>query len=157
MKNSFVISTLIPAMMFVLLFEHPLYAEEKATKEECIAKVDEAIALIQKEGPDSSFEKIMAKNGPFTWKDSYVFCMSTDMGKTLAHPISRLIGFPMVRFKDSEGKQPFVEVLETANSKGKGWKSYMYAAPSESEPRLKTIYYAKVPDQDVIVCAGYYE
>jgi len=157
MKSENLLAGIAAVSFLVLMLVQPVVSGEKATKEECIAKVDEAIALIQKEGPDSSFEKIMAKTGPFTWKDSYVFCMSTDMGKTLAHPVSRLIGFPMVRFKDSEGKQPFVEVLETANSKGKGWKNYMYAAPGESEPRLKTIYFAKVPDHDVIVCAGYYE
>lgn len=143
--------------LVLLSLVNPVCAKEMATKQECVEKVTQAIELIKKDGQDAALNQIMKKDGPFIWKDSYVFCIGSEVGKTLAHPVSRLLGFPMKTFKDVDGKQPFVEVLQIANQKGDGWKSYMYTKRGETEPRLKTIYFAKVPEKNVIVCAGYYE
>lgn len=157
MMNIFRLRVLISAMMLILFFVLPISAQEKATKEECVEKVNLAIELIKKEGVDASVKKIMDKEGPYIWKDSYVFCFDNDLGKTLAHPIDRLIGFPMKKFKDADGKEPFVEVIAVANKEGKGWIQYNYQGGGEAEARLKTAYFAKVPGENVIVCAGYYE
>ncbi len=148
---------LILAVFVIVVFVSPLHAGELATKEECVAKVNEAVQLIQKEGPEASFKKIMGKNGPFIWKDSYVFCIGDKLGVTLAHPLPRILGFPMKNYKDEEGQQPFLEIIDVANKEGKGWKSYYYSGQGEPVSRLKTIYFAKVPGENVIVAAGYYK
>ncbi len=157
MKSTLRITVLIPAIMLLALCVSPIIAQEKATKEECVEKVNAAVKLIQDEGLEASLPKIMDKEGPYVWKDSYIFCIGDKVGKTLAHPIKRIIGFPMQRFKDSDGKEPFVEVIEVANKEGSGWKSYLYAGRSDATPRIKTIYFAKVPGENVIVSAGYYK
>ncbi|MGD8980945.1 MAG: sodium:calcium antiporter, partial [Desulfobacterales bacterium] len=80
------------SILAVFYFVNPCFAQEGATKEECVAKVEKAAKLIKKMGLKPALEKIMDKNGPYKWKDSYVFCMEEGMGKLLAHPIPRFIG-----------------------------------------------------------------
>jgi len=144
-------------MLAVFYFVNPCLAQEGATKEECVAKVEEAAKMVKKIGLKPALEKIMDKNGPYKWKDSYVFCMEDGMGKLLAHPIARFIGFPMKNFKDAEGKQPYVKVLEEINTKKKGWVKYYYRPPGVDVPKLKNTYYLKIPEEKAILGAGYYE
>jgi len=145
------------SMLAVFYFVNPCFAQEGATREECVAKVEEAAKMVKKIGLNSALEKIMDKNGPYKWKDSYVFCMEDGMGKLLAHPIDRFIGFPMKNFKDAEGKQPYVKVLEEINTKKKGWVKYYYRPPGADVPKLKNTYYLMIPGEKAILGAGYYE
>lgn len=157
MKNNFLPQTLIPVIMFVVLFALSANSQEKATKEECVTKVNEAIALIQKQGLDDSLKTFMDKTSSYIWKDSYVFCIDDNVGKMLAHPSPRFLGFPMKSYKDADGKTPFVEVIEVAKSKGSGWKKYKYVERGKTEILSKHVYFSKVPGKNVIVVAGYYE
>lgn len=145
---------LIPAVFY---FVNPCFAQEEATKEECVAKIEEAAKLVKKIGLQPALEKFMEKNSPYKWKDSYVFCMDDDMGKLLAHPLSRFIGFPMKNFKDADGKLPFVKVIEEIKTKKKGWVQYYYRPAGADVPKLKIVYYLKIPGEKAILCAGYYE
>ncbi len=155
MKNIFRFNAVIlVALVFLIV---PVFAQEKATKEECVEKVNAAVKLIQKEGLESSFKQFMDKEGPYIWKDSYIFCIGDKVGKTFAHPMSRLLGFPMARYRDAKGNQPFTDVIEVANKNGDGWKSYYYQGREGKEAMLKNIYFSKVPGENVIVAAGYYE
>ncbi|MCP3888692.1 MAG: hypothetical protein GY702_07435 [Desulfobulbaceae bacterium] len=157
MKNIFRLEILITAIMLVVLSALPVISQEKATKEECVTKVNEAIELVQKQGVDASLKQFMDKSGQYIWKDSYVFCIDNNVGKMLAHPSPRFLGFPMKNYKDADGKAPFVEVIEVANSKGSGWKDYQFIERGQTEILSKKIYFAKVPKENIIVCAGYYE
>ena len=157
MKKNFRLTSLISAIILTLLLVLPVTAQEKATKEECVEKVNAAVKLIQSEGLETSLKKIMDKDGPYVWKDSYVFCIGDEVGKTLAHPMPRIIGFPMSRYRDAKGDQPFLEVIEVANKAGQGWKSYYFQGRDGQEDRLKNAYFVKVPGANVIVSAGYYE
>ena len=145
------------SILAVFYFVNPCFAQEGATKEECVAKVEEAAKLVKKIGLQPAIEKIMEKNSPYKWKDSYVFCMDDDMGKLLSHPISRFIGSPMKTFKDADGKEPFAKVIEEIKIKKKGWVQYYYRPAGADIPKLKIVYYLKVPGEKAILSAGYYE
>ena len=145
------------SILAIFYFVNPCSAQDGATKEECVAKVEKAAKLIKKMGLKPALEKIMDKNGPYKWKDSYVFCMEEGMGKLLAHPIPRFIGYPMKNFKDADGKQPFEKVLEEINTKNKGWVEYYYRPQGVDVPKLKKTYFLKIPGEKSILCAGYYE
>jgi cytochrome c len=132
-------------------------AQEIATKEECVAKVKEAVKLIKEIGAEEACKKIMEKGGPFIWKDSYVFCTDNKEAKVLAHPAQNFVGFPLIKYKDADGKEPFTDILETAKTKGEGWQSYMHLKPGAPKPLLKTIYFVLEPDSRIIVSAGYYK
>ena len=145
------------SILAVFYLVNPCLAQEGATKEECVTKVEEAAKLVKKIGLQPAMKKIMDKNGPYKWKDSYVFCMEEGMGNLLAHPIPRFIGFPMKNYKDADGKQPFEKVLAEINTKKKGWVRYYYRPSGADVPKLKKTYFLKIPGEKAILCAGYYE
>jgi len=45
----------------------------QATKQECVAKTKEAAQVIQREGIEAALKQINDRQGPFVWKDTYVF------------------------------------------------------------------------------------
>ncbi len=51
-------------MFFVLTFSVPCMSGEKATKEDCLTKADEAVLLIQDVGRHAALNRIMDKKGP---------------------------------------------------------------------------------------------
>jgi cytochrome c len=157
MKKFIKVMSSMLSLFAVFYFAGPCFAQEGATKEECVAKVEEAAKLVKKIGLQPALEKFMEKNSPYKWKDSYVFCMDDDMGKMLAHPISRFIGYPMKTYRDADGKQPFAKVLEEIKTKQKGWIQYYYRFPGADTPKLKIAYYLKIPGEKAILSAGYYE
>lgn len=129
----------------------------KASKEECVAKCRQAAELIKKVGLDAVIAKINDKTGSFVWKDTYVYCIDDQECKVLAHPNPKYIGFKLKKWRNADGKQPFMELLETAKTKDDGWISYNMAKLGESKPSPKTVYFLKVPGEKVFVCAGIYE
>ncbi len=131
-------------------------AEEKATKEECITKVEQAAKLIQEIGLKPALEKIMDKNGPYKWKDSYVFLMDIDTGKMTAHPKPGFVGFHIKSWKDADGRQPYSKIIDEIETKEKGWVHYNYQPRGSQYTQLKNSYFFKVPGERVIVNAGYY-
>ncbi len=130
---------------------------ESATKDECVAKTKEAAQMVADKGLDAAIAAINKKDGPFVWKDSYVFLMDLD-GKMLAHPMSpALIGKNLLEMKDKapeNGKFLFKEFVEVAKGKGDGWVEYTWANPGDPKPRPKITYIYRVPGKDLFVGAG---
>lgn len=142
-------------VLICLAFAATSFAEEKATKEECIAKCKEAAAMVKSAGIDATFAKINDPKGPFVWKDSYVFCLEMESGVIKAHPIKpKLIGQMMKGLKDINGKLFFVEFINVAKEKGEGWVDYMWPKPGEKEPTPKSTYLMKVDGTTLIMGAG---
>jgi len=76
----------------------------------------------------------------------------------VAHPYPPAVGMDFINWEDTDGKKPFVDILKIANSKGKGWKSYMmFPKPDALKPLLKTIYFELEPESKIIVGAGYFK
>ena len=146
---------LVVGLVFLSL---PVVAVEKATEAECIAKCKAAAALIQEQGLDAALTQLSDKNGPFVWKDTYVFTIDLDKKTVLAHPIKpALVGKNLVGIKDINGKMFFAEFINVAKQKGEGWVNYMWPKPGEKKPSPKKTYVYKVPGQPVAVAAGIYE
>ena len=129
-------------------------AQAKATRADCVAKVDQAVKEINEKGPETALKNIDDPKGPYVWKDSYVFCINDEDGNLLAHPFLGRKGFPMKNYRDADGNKPFVDILKIANTDGKGWKSYMFVRSGEA-PKLKITYFVKIPDKNIIVASGY--
>lgn len=157
MRKFEIVSGAMAVLIAVFCFAGTCLAQEIATKEECVAKVGEAVKLIKEVGLEEACKKIMDKGGPFIWKDSYVFFTDNKEAKVLAHPAQNFVGFPLKKYKDAEGKSPFTTVLETVKTKNEGWQTYMHLKPGAPKPLLKTIYYVLEPESKTIVSAGYYK
>ena len=132
---------------------------DKATKEEVIAKVKKATAMITNKGQDAAFKEINNKKGKFVWKDTYVFVFDLE-GTLVARAFRQQgIGQNWMNLKDqsSPPKQMVKEMVDLAKDKGEGWVGYMYPKPGEEAPSKKISYIYRVPGQNLFVGAGIYE
>ena len=133
-----------------------IFAAEKATKEECVAKVKEAVAMIKKSGLKDTLAKISDPKGPFQWKDTYLFAYDLQ-GVMKAHPNPGLVGKNLMGLKDTNGKMYVAEFIATAKSPGEGWVSYTWPKPGEEKASPKTTYVYRVPGENIAIFAGIYE
>lgn len=157
MKKSFIVRLVISVFMVVFVSVSCGWAET-ATKEECMAKTKEAAKLAETEGIEAAVKQVNDPNGPFVWKDTYVFALNMDTGMVEAHPIKpKLIGKKLTGLKDIKGKMFFVEFIKVAKEKGEGWVSYWWPKPGEKKPSPKNTYVYKVPGVDYLMAAGVYE
>jgi len=145
--------------MVLIVFVGTTAWAENATREEVISKCSEAAKLVQEKGMDVAIEQIGDKQGPFVWKDTYVFLMDMD-GKMLAHPIKPELTQQdtLVEVKDSDGKPLFMDFIKVANTDpGKGWVDYMWPKPGEEKPVAKSSYILRIPGTQYFVGAGIYK
>lgn len=132
-------------------------AQEKATKEECVAKVKEAAALVKQIGLEATLQRINDPNGGFRWKDTYVFCYRLD-GTMLAFNNPKLVGKNLIGLKDTTGKMYVAEFMSVAKSPaGEGWVTYTWPKPGEQNASPKITYVYRVPGENVAMFAGIYE
>jgi len=157
MKKLPVILSAALMIFFIFSVVGPCPAEERATREECVAKTKQAAKLIEEVGLKTALENMNDMKGPFMWKDSYVYCFEDETGKILAHKNQNLIGFEGKNLRDVNGKPYFREIFHVANTKGEGFVTYMYVRIPGGSPESKISYVLKVPDTNVILGAGFFE
>ena len=148
----------VTAILFVITCFAAMAWAESATQDEVIAKCEAAAKLIQDKGIDIAAKSIGDKEGPFVWKDTYVFLMDLD-GKMIAHPIKPELTQKdnLLEVKDTDGKPLFVEFVELAGSKGSGWVDYMWPKPGQDTPAAKSSYILRVSGTPYLVGAGIYK
>ncbi len=131
---------------------------EGATREEVIAKCEAAASLVQEKGLEMASQAIGDKEGPFVWKDTYVFLMDLD-GKMIAHPIKPELTQRdnLLQVADTDGKPLFVEFVQVAGNRGQGWVDYMWPKPGEDQPAAKSSYIYRVKGTPYFVGAGIYK
>ena len=131
---------------------------ESATKDEVVAKCEAAAKMIQEKGIEMASQAIADKEGPFVWKDTYVFLMDLD-GKMIAHPIKPELTQrdDLVQVKDTDGKPLFVEFIQVAGNRGTGWVDYMWPKPGQDDPVAKSSYIYRVKGTPYFVGAGIYK
>ena len=78
------LSLSLAILLSLLLISSPAFADESATRAECM-EVTKAAAMLLLEDKDAGISEIANPEGKFVWKDSYVFLMDME-GKMLAHP-----------------------------------------------------------------------
>jgi len=157
MKKLSVILSVALMILFIFSVVGSVAAEERATREECVAKTKQAAKLIEDVGLEKALEKMNDMKGPFMWKDSYVYCFEDETGKILAHKNQNLIGFEAKDLRDIIGKPYFREMFHVANTKGEGFVPYMYPRIHGGSPEPKISYILKVPGTNVILGAGFFE
>jgi len=137
---------------------------DNTAKEMCVAKVKEAVQLINEKGLDAAIAVINRKDGGFAWKDSYVFVVDFQ-GKTIANPLfPNHVGMNQLGLTNKDGVMIFQEFIEIAKTKGEGWLEYMWPKPEEMQkPKdqrvssKKASYVLRVPGQDMFAVAGVHE
>jgi cytochrome c len=131
----------------------PAFAAEPAAV--AVAMVEKGVAYMKKNGKDALIKEVNNKNPDFIDGSIYLTVRSLD-GTQLAHPTNpKLVGKNLVVLPDADGKLFRKEIIDLAQSKGKGWVDYRYNNPTTGEVEKKSTYIFK--HEDVIVDAGIYK
>jgi len=129
-------------------------AAEFATKDEAMAMVKKATAMIKQQGPDKTYPEISDKAGKFTDRDLYVVVYGLD-GKVLAHGANqKLIGKDMIDTQDVDGKYFVKERTELARKQATFWQDYKFVNPTTKKVEPKQMYCERLGE--TAVCAGVY-
>lgn len=130
-------------------------AAEFATKDEAMAMVKKASAMIKDEGTDKAYAEISNKQGRFTDRDLYIVVYGLD-GKVLAHGGNqKLVGKEMLEAQDVDGKYFVKERVALARSKGTFWQDYKFMNPTSKKIEPKQMYCEKLGE--TAVCGGIYK
>ncbi|WP_343729890.1 cache domain-containing protein [Duganella sp.] len=120
-----------------------------------VAMVDKGAAYLKKHGKDALIKEVNAKNPEFVNPQTYLTVRALD-GTQLAHPTNpRLVGKNAVPLPDADGKLFRKEIIDRAQTEGKGWVDYRYNNPQTGEIEKKSTYFVK--HGDVILEAGIYK
>ncbi len=151
----------VAAFFLFLLFLAPgpslLRAQERATPQEAVKKVTEACDFLKSKG-EAGIEEFNRKDGPWVWKDSYVFVIDMDTVMVLAHPITpQLLGRTMIGLKDIKGNFFFIQFCDRVRKDGAGWVEYWWPKPGQSSSSRKITYLSLVPGTTMMAGAGVYD
>lgn len=124
-----------------------------------IAKVNDACALLAKEGP-AAFPKFSGKGSPFIYEGTYIAVDGLNDDVPLVHPIQyKIVGHKMTALKDAHGKRIFIMFGSVAREKGEGWVEYYWPKPGTEEVARKISFVKKCTmanGVDVVVISGLY-
>ena len=150
MKN---LCCLLGIIIISAVFSCKAIASQPATREECVEKTQAAAKMIEEQGLEKTLAMINDRKGPFVWKNSYVFCISSETGAMLGHPYfpSRMLGMNINEVTDINGKKYMLEIQRTAITQGQGWVDY------EFRLKNKNTYVMQIPAANVVIGAGYYD
>ena len=132
----------------------PGAAGEWATKEDAVALVKQATALIKQRGPEKAYPELSNKTGRFHDRDIYITVLDFN-GKVLAHGLrGDLVGRNLIKAKDPDGKLYIKERVETAREQSTFWQNYKWLNPATKEIEPQDAYCERL--NDTAVCGAVY-
>jgi signal transduction histidine kinase len=155
MKNSKIFALVAVALISVALCTVAV-GQDHATAQEVVAKVREAASTLSKTGDVAQFQQ---KQGPWVWKDTYIFVDDCDKKVVAAHPTHpEQVGQDIASIKDTRGKNVFPEGWCDAARKPSGvWIEYWWQKAGEKEGSRKLTYSLSAKGTPYVVNAGIYD
>lgn len=140
----------------VILSCNAAFAQDRATRDDAIAFVNEAVAHVEKVGVEKAFADFNDKsNMQWRRKDLYVFVDRAD-GMALVHGANeKLVGKNLWELKDQDGKL-FVQAMIQQAKQGPGWVEYEWSHPQTKKVEGKASYVRWLPQADAMLGAGVY-
>jgi signal transduction histidine kinase len=143
------------ALAFLVGLGAPAWSAGQGTKDECMALVKKAVALIKADGPQKAYAEFDQKPGPFVDRDLYILVYGLN-GHVLAHGANaKLIGKDMSDAQDVDGKYYVKERVTLAAKQPSFWQDYKFANPVSKKIEPKEAYCERV--SDTVVCSGVYK
>ena len=130
--------------------------QDKATAQEVVAKVREAASTLSKTGDLAQFNQ---KQGPWVWKNTYVFVEDCDKKVMAAHPMHpELVGKDLTSIKDTRGKSLYPDpefFCKKVQESSRGiWSDYWWPKPGEKEGSHKLSYHLSAKGTPYLVSSG---
>jgi len=146
----------VAAALFATALSHVAMGQDKATAREVVAKVRQAARTLSKTRDLTPFTQ---KQGPWVWKDTYIFVVDCDKKLVAAHPIKpELVGQSSASLKDTKGNNVFPEDWCDAAKKPSGiWVEYWWPKPGEKDGSRKLSYGLAARGTLYAVGAGIYD
>jgi signal transduction histidine kinase len=143
------------ALALVAGFGAPAWSAGQGTKDECIALVKKAVALVKADGAQKAYSEFDQKPGPFVDRDLYILVYGMD-GHVLAHGANaKLIGKDMMDAQDVDGKYYVKERIALAGKEPNFWQDYKFVNPTSKKIEPKQAYCERLNES--IVCSGIYK
>ena len=132
-------------------------AQDKASPQELVQKVQEAAASLAKSG-ESGVAAFNTKSAPWVWKDTFVVVLDCGKGIMAANPIKpELVGKPLASLKDAKGNPAFELLCAAAKSPNGVWAEWAVPKPGEKDPSRKVSYGYAAKGTDYVVGAGVFD
>jgi cytochrome c len=122
-------------------------ATQKGNRQEAVAMVKRAVAMVKTEGREKAFAAISdPANTDFHDRDLYIYVYDFN-GVVLAHGNNpQMVGTPRIALRDMEGKFMIKEMITLAKTRGGGWINYKWPNPVTKTVELKEGYIERVDD-----------
>jgi cytochrome c len=146
------------AVTLVLLTTSKVNAgQEKATAQEVVEKVRQAANTLAQSG-ETGLAQFDKKEGPWVWKDTYIFVFDCVKATIAAHPIRPdLIGKDTTGLRGTKGAEFFPKLCQATKTPSGVWVEYWWPKPGEKKGSRKVSYALKAGDTPYIVGAGIYD
>ncbi|MRW94159.1 histidine kinase [Duganella sp. FT80W] len=144
-----VINYLLLALLLALV--GPLRAAELGSREEAVAMVHKAVAMLADSGREKTIAEVNNPKGRFVDRDLYVVIHDMQ-GKVLANPVlPRMVGVDLSGVKDVDGKMFIKERLEMLKSASNGWIDFKWPSSVTRQIEMRSVYFERAGDL-VITC-----
>jgi cytochrome c len=159
MKSSRIFDAVAVTLLNVALCTVAI-GQDHATAQDVVSKVREAASTLSKTGDLAQFDQ---RQGPWVWKDTYIFIYDCDKKVMAAHPIKpEMIGQEISSIKDAKSGKIIIPDAATFCKTVKGtpsgvWKEFWWPKPGEKEPSRKVAYYLSAKGTPYVVIAGVYD
>ena len=116
--------------------------------------VQDAIALYENAGKETLLREVADSRGRFVSRERYIYALNTH-GTMVAHPMEpELTGRNLIDLRDSEGNDFIRKIVDTAKTKGYGYRDYKWRSPRSEDELPKTVFFERVAG--IILCSGFY-
>lgn len=151
-----VFSSVAAGLVVVAMVSATASAAPRGTRDEAVAMVKRAAALIRAEGKTKAFAAIADPgNADFHRRDLYIYVYDLN-GVAVAHGNNpKMIGQHLLGLKDSDGKPMIREMVDVAKRDGSGWVDFKWPNPVTKAVEAKAGYVERVGD--VVVGSGAYK
>lgn len=148
--------SVLSAVAATLILVGSANAGDHATKDQAVAMVKKAVALIKAQGPQKAYVQITDRsNSQFHVQDLYVVVYRLD-GVVLAHGANKkFVGKNMIDAQDVDGKMFVKERVELAAKQPSFWQNYKFVNPVSRKIAPKQMYCERL--DNTAVCSGVYK
>jgi len=137
-------------------------AEESATPQEIVTKVQEAAKTLAKslqtQPASAALTEFDQKQGPWVWKNTYIFVVDCGQATIAAHPVNpELIGKDATSLLDTQGHPFFWWVCDALKKPSGIWLQYWWPKPGQKQGSRKISYALRAGNTQYVVGAGVYD
>ena len=124
-----------------------------ATKDDAMAMVKKAVALIKAEGPEKAYAEIN-KGGPYVAGELYVVVETFDAKVLVQSANNKMVGKDLIDAQDVDGKFFSQDIGEMARKQASFWYDFKFVNPATKKIQPKDIYCERL--NETAVCVGVY-